>query len=72
MAAADGMDASSGTDEAVAVQRAMVLAYRTYVVYEPREREVGEALVEVGYERAQAQRCTVTMAAMVVAQCGLT
>ena len=72
MAGAHGVDAHSSADEAVAVQQAAALASRTYGEDEPREREVEEALVGASHERARARRCTATMAAMVVAQCGRT
>ena len=67
LAGTHGADTCSGANEAVAVQWAMALASRTYGEDKPRERKVGEALVGAGHGRAQAQRCTTTMAAMVAA-----
>ena len=67
-----GVDMHFGTDEAVAVQRDAALDYRIYGEDKPREREVGESLVGSGHGRARAWRCTMTMAATVAVQCGLT
>jgi len=62
----------SHTEAAVAVKPAAVIASTTYGDAQPRVREVGEALVVAGHQRAHARRRTVTMVATVAWQCGLT
>ena len=57
---------------AVAVKSAMVVASMTYDDAQPRVREVGEALVVVGHQRARPRRHTASMVATVEQQCGLT
>ena len=55
MVDAHGVDVCSGAAEAVAGQRAMALACRTYDEDKLREREVGEALVGAGHGRTRAR-----------------
>ena len=57
---------------ALAVKPATVIASMIYDDVQPRVREVGEALVVVGHQRARPRRHTTSMVATVEQQCGLT
>ena len=72
MAGAHGVDTHSGANEAVAVQWVAALASWMYDEEKPMVREARATFVGAGHGQAQARWCTMTMAAMMAAQCGLT
>jgi len=72
MADTHGAVTRSLATAAVAIMLAMVVACMAYGDVQPRVREVGEALVVAGHQRAHARRRTATMVVMVAWQCGLT